>query len=251
MRRGRVVPAARSVPVVGDSPEMRDWAEQLVARARAEGVELTGDNGLLTAMVRQVLQTGLNVEMAEHLGYEPYAVDGPRVGQQPQRVVSEDGDDRDRPGRAARCLATGWAPSSRSRCPSSQRRLDGLTGNVISLYAKGMTTGDIQAHLAEIYGTEISRETISKITDAIVDDMLAWQHRPLDRGLSGDVDRLHRGQDPRLARSPTGRSTWRSGSTSTANATCSGCGSARPAGKARSSGRRCSPSSATVASPTR
>ena len=56
--------------------------------------------------------------------------------------------------------------------PKGQRRLDGLTGNVISLYAKGMTTGDIQAHLAEIYGTEISRDTISKITDAIVEDMV-------------------------------------------------------------------------------
>jgi transposase-like protein len=59
--------------------------------------------------------------------------------------------------------------------------LDGLSGNVISLYAKGMTTGDIQAHLLEIYGTEISRETISKITDAIVEDMASWQRRPLDR----------------------------------------------------------------------
>jgi transposase-like protein len=55
--------------------------------------------------------------------------------------------------------------------PKHQRRLDGLSGNVISLYAKGMTTGDIQAHLLEIYGTEISRETISKITDQIVEDM--------------------------------------------------------------------------------
>lgn len=64
--------------------------------------------------------------------------------------------------------------------PKHVRRLDGLSGNVISLYAKGMTTGDIQAHLAEIYGTEVSRETISKITDQILDDMLAWQHRPLD-----------------------------------------------------------------------
>ena len=62
-----------------------------------------------------------------------------------------------------------------------QRRLDGLTGNVISLYAKGMTTGDIQAHLAEIYGTDISRDTISRITDAVVEDLLAWQNRPLDR----------------------------------------------------------------------
>jgi putative transposase len=63
-----------------------------------------------------------------------------------------------------------------------QRRLDGLSGKVISLYAKGMTTGDIQAHLAEIYGTEISRDTISRITDAVVEDLLWWQNRPLDRG---------------------------------------------------------------------
>jgi transposase-like protein len=60
--------------------------------------------------------------------------------------------------------------------------LDGLSGNVISLYAKGMTTGDIQAHLAEIYDTDISRDTISRITDAIVEDLIAWQNRPLDRG---------------------------------------------------------------------
>src|SRR4029078_4653385 len=65
--------------------------------------------------------------------------------------------------------------------PKGQRRLDGLSGNVISLYAKGMTTGDIQAHLAEIYGTDISRDTISRITDAVVEDLIAWQNRPLDR----------------------------------------------------------------------
>jgi putative transposase len=58
--------------------------------------------------------------------------------------------------------------------------LDGLTGNVLSLYAKGMTTGDIQAYLAEIYDTEISRDTISRITDAVVEDLIAWQSRPLD-----------------------------------------------------------------------
>ena len=64
--------------------------------------------------------------------------------------------------------------------PKHQRRLDGLSGNVISLYAKGMTTGDIAAHLAEIYGTEVSRETISKITDEVLADMVAWQNRPLE-----------------------------------------------------------------------
>ena len=65
--------------------------------------------------------------------------------------------------------------------PKHQRRLDGLAGNVIALYAKGLTAGDIQAHLAEIDDTEISRETISNVTDRIIDEMLAWQSRPLDR----------------------------------------------------------------------
>lgn len=64
----------RIVPLVADQPAMREWANELVERARNEGVELTGDNGLLTALVRQVLQTGLEVEMSEHLGYERHAV---------------------------------------------------------------------------------------------------------------------------------------------------------------------------------
>ena len=176
-----LVPTARSVPfVAGDTPAMREWAEQLVARARAEGVELTGDDGLLTAMVRQVLQTGLEVELTEHLGYEPHDPAGrgsgnSRNGTSRKTVITDVGDvelavPRDRNGTLE--------PQT---VPKHQRRLDGLTGNVISLYAKGMTTGDIQAHLLEIYGTDISRETISKITDTIVEDMLAWQHRPLDR----------------------------------------------------------------------
>ena len=71
---------------------MREWAEQLVARARAEGVELTGDGGLLTAMVREVLQTGLEVEMADHLGYEPHDPAGRGRWELAQWIVSEDGD---------------------------------------------------------------------------------------------------------------------------------------------------------------
>ena len=66
----------RIVPLVGDAPAMREWAEELVERARTQGVELTGDNGLLTALVRQVLRTGLEVELSDHLGYEPHAVAG-------------------------------------------------------------------------------------------------------------------------------------------------------------------------------
>jgi putative transposase len=174
-----LVPARAMEPLMDDPPAMREWAEELVARARSEGVDLTGEGGLLTAMVRQVLQTGLEVEMSEHLGYEPYEPTGRNIGNSRngvyKTVMTEIGDvdlriPRDRNGT--------FEPVT---VPKHARRLDGLAGNVISLYAKGLTTGDIQAHLLEIYGTEVSRETISKITDAIVEDMVAWQNRPLDR----------------------------------------------------------------------
>ncbi len=151
---------------------MDDWAARLVDQARADGVALTGDGGLLTDLMRHVLQRGLEVELSEHLGYERHAVEGrgsgnSRNGSYPKTITTEVGEvevlmPRDRAGT--------FEPVT---IPKHQRRLDGLTGNVISLYAKGMTTGDIQAHLAEIYDTEISRETISKITDAIVEDMVA------------------------------------------------------------------------------
>ena len=173
-------PVPPIVPLVGDEPAMRDWAAELVARARAEGVELTGDDGLLTALVRQVLQTGLEVEMTEHLGYEPHAVAGrgsgnSRNGSYPKTVTTEIGKV------ALRVPRDRDASFDPVTVRKGQRRLDGLTGNVISLYAKGMTTGDIQAHLAEVYDTDISRDTISRITDAIVEDLIAWQNRPLDR----------------------------------------------------------------------
>src|SRR5262245_10214979 len=170
----------RMVPLVGDEPAMREWADELVAGARTEGEELTGESGLLTAVVRQVLQTGLEVELTDHLGYEPHAVEGrgsgnSRNGSYPKRVTTDIGKvdlrvPRDRNG--------SFDPVT---VPKGQRRLTGLSTHVISLYAQGMTTGDIQAQLFDISGTEISRDTISRITDAVVEDLIAWQNRPLDR----------------------------------------------------------------------
>jgi transposase-like protein len=166
--------------VSGDDQALRAWAEALVARAREEGVELTGDDGLLTALVRRVLQTGLEVEMTDHLGYERHAIEGrgsgnSRNGSYPKTVTTDIG----KVGlRVPRDRNASFEPVS---VPKGQRRLDGLSAQVISLYAKGMSTGDIQAHLAEMYGTEISRDTISRITDAVVEDMVSWQNRPLDR----------------------------------------------------------------------
>lgn len=172
---GELVPAAPAGPEA-----MREWAQALVDRARSEGVDLTGDGGLLTSMVREVLQAGLDVEMADHLGYEHYDAVGrgsgnSRNGGYPKTVSTDVGPvelrmPRDRAGT--------FEPVT---VPKHVRRLEGLGANVISLYAKGLTTGEIQAHLHEIYGTEVSRETISKITDQVLPDMVAWQSRPLDR----------------------------------------------------------------------
>jgi transposase-like protein len=170
--RGELVPLAQPASV-------REWAEQLVAQAREDGVALTGEGGLLTDLMRYVLQTGLEVEMADHLGYGPHDPGGrgsgnSRNGAYDKTVTTEIGEVE--PG-VPRDRAGTFQPVT---APKYQRRLDGLSGNVISLYAKGLTTGDIQQHLVEIYGTEVSRETISKVTDQIVDDMVAWQSRPLD-----------------------------------------------------------------------
>jgi putative transposase len=172
---------ARSVrPLSGDVPALQQLAQSLVGQARDVGVELTGDNGLLTVLIRQVLQAGLNAELTEHLGYEAHAVEGRRTGNSrngsyPKTVTTEIGQvtldvPRDRNGSFEPVIV-----------PKGVRRLDGLNANVISLYAKGMSTGDIQAHLADMYDTDISRDTISRITDAILGDLTTWQNRPLDR----------------------------------------------------------------------
>lgn len=154
-------------------------AEELVASARGQGVELTGPDGLLTGLTRQVLQAALEVEMADHLGYEKHDPAGrngsnSRNGSSPKTVRTEVGEvalqiPRDRAGTFDPIVV-----------PKHSRRLAGFDEAVISLYAKGMTTGDITNHLAEVYGAEVSRDLVSKVTDQILVDMAEWQSRPLD-----------------------------------------------------------------------
>jgi putative transposase len=134
------VPPAAGLPAEVDSK--RAWAQALVERARSEGVALTGEDGLLTSMVREVLQAGLDVEMADHLGYEPYESIGrgsgnSRNGSYSKTVSTDVGPvelamPRDRQGT--------FDPVT---VPKHVRRLEGLGANVLSLYAKGLTTGDI------------------------------------------------------------------------------------------------------------
>ena len=163
----------------GPPADLDGIAAELVAQARTRGVALTGDGGLLTGLIGRVLEGSLDVEMTDHVGYTPHAVEGrgsgnSRNGFYPKTVRTEIGDvrinvPRDRNGT--------FEPVT---VPVGQRRLSGLDDMVISLYAKGLTTGDITAHLEDIYGTVMDRSTISRITDRVAADMEAWQSRPLD-----------------------------------------------------------------------
>ena len=155
-------------------------AEELVRRAREQGLSLTGPDGLLKQLTKAVLETALDQEMTEHLGHE-------RNGQ----VVNEAGNVRNgtRP-KTVLTEATGEVgievPRDRAGTfepqivKKRQRRLTGVDEIVLSLYAKGLTTGEISAHFTEIYGASVSKETVSRITDRVIEEMQAWQARPLD-----------------------------------------------------------------------
>lgn len=191
--------------LLASDPGLAVLAEGLVAAARAQGVQLTGPGGLLTGLTKQVLETALQVEMAEHLGYEPgdpsgYGSGNSRNGTTAKTVRTDVGEVRIE---VPRDRAGTFAPVVVGK---HQRRLAGFDAAVLSLYAKGMTTGDIANHLGDIYGTDVSRELVSKVTDAVVADMTEWQSRPLDRGrLPGGAGRRDRAQNPRRAgRQPAG-----------------------------------------------
>jgi putative transposase len=168
------------VPVVGPSGLDVQLAQELIEKARQSGVSLVGPDGLLAGVTRTVLQTALDAEMTEHLGYE-----------KGQRLDARPGNHRN--GRSPKTVRTEVGPVDlavpRDRhgsfepkiVPKHARRVTGFDEAIISLYAKGLTTGEIAAHLGEIYGTTVSRELISKITDKVIDELAAWQNRPLDR----------------------------------------------------------------------
>jgi putative transposase len=153
--------------------------DRLVKQAGTEGVSLTGQGGFLPELVRAVLERGLQVELADHLGYDkgdPGGRGSPnsRNGSTPKTLQTEVGPvpigtPRDRAGTFSPHLV-----------PKGARRLGGLDEMIISLYAGGMTIRDIQSHLARTLGTELSHETIANITDAVLEEVAAWQRRPLD-----------------------------------------------------------------------
>ncbi|MCX4831865.1 IS256 family transposase [Streptomyces sp. NBC_01016] len=148
-------------------------------RAKAGGVSLTGEGGLLQQLTKRVLESALEGELTAHLGHEP----GERA---------EGGRENYRNGRRAKTVTTEVGPVEievpRDRAGSfepqlvrkRQKRLGGVDEMVLSLSAKGLTHGEISAHPAEVYGTEVSKSTISTITDSVLAGMAEWQNRPLD-----------------------------------------------------------------------
>ena len=155
-------------------------AAELVRRAKEQGLSLTGPDGLLKQLTKTLLETALNEEMTEHLGYEKHdpAGAGPgniRNGTRAKTVLTEATGqvDIDVP----RDRAGTFEPQIVKK---RQRRLSGVDEVVLSLYAKGLTTGEISAHFAEIYGASVSKETISRITDKVIEEMNDWAVRPLD-----------------------------------------------------------------------
>jgi putative transposase len=174
-----------TLEVVPNSENLRDMSEaeaarELVRMAREQGLSLTGPDGLLKQLTKTVIETALDEEMTEHLGYEKH-----------DAVAKETGNSRN--GTRSKTVLTETTGPVEIEVPRDrdgsfepvivrkrQRRLNGVDEVVLSLYAKGLTTGEISAHFAEIYGASVSKETISRITDKVLEEMAEWQNRPLD-----------------------------------------------------------------------
>jgi len=164
---------AREIPTA-------ELAVELMERARTDGAELVGPGGFLAELTKRVLEAGLDAEMTEHVGYEAHDPVGhhsgnSRNGTRTKTVITDIGPvqvevPRDR-------TATFEPIIVRKR----QRRLGGVDQMVLSLSAKGLTHGEICAHLEEIYATKVSKETITRITDRVIETMSEWQNRPLER----------------------------------------------------------------------
>ncbi|WP_394346823.1 transposase [Streptomyces dangxiongensis] len=171
-------PVAPSEAVPAKSVDDR-LIDELVGRAQAEGLQLTGEGGLLQQLTKRLLESALEGEITDHLGYDKHDPAGKnggnsRNGTRAKTVLTDVGPvgiavPRDREG--------SFEPRIVKK---RQKRLSGVDEMVISLAAKGLTTGEVQAHLAEVYGAEVSRQTISTITDKVLDGMAEWQNRPLD-----------------------------------------------------------------------
>ena len=146
--------------------------DQLLAGASTED-EIAGPGGLLAALTKRLVERAMEVELTDHLGYEPHqeppgGAGNTRNGTSPKTLVTEHGQV---PIEAPRDRDGSFEPKIvRKR----QRRFQGFDDKILALYSRGLSTRDIEAHLEEIYGVKVGRELISKVTDAVMDDARAW-----------------------------------------------------------------------------
>jgi putative transposase len=174
------------------SAEELEVARELVRSARERGTALTGPGGLLKALTKTVIETALDEEMADHLGYDKHDPAGQnsgnsRNGTRTKTVLTDNCGPveievpRDRVGSFDPAIVKKW-----------QRRSGDVDTIVLSLYSKGLTTGEISAHFAEIYGASVSKDTVSRITDKVIAEMAEWSARPLDKVYAAIfIDAIH------------------------------------------------------------
>lgn len=151
----------------------------LMAQVESEGAELLGPDGLLSQVTKAVLERALDEELTDHLGYDKHDPAGrgsgnSRNGTSPKVLLTEAGAvdldiPRDRNGNFEPRIV-----------PKGTTRLKGFNDRIVSLYARGMTVRDVRSHLEEIYGVEVSPDLISKVTDAVWDELQEWRNRPLE-----------------------------------------------------------------------
>ena len=202
-RRRRREPSDRRAKKTDEQVRQREALTELVRAARASGDSLTGPTGLLKDLTKMVLEISLEEEMTEHLGHGRHQVPAPAAdagdgdagdGDAGQECAGEDARSRNvRNGSRTKTVLTDSVgrvavvvPRDRAGTfepvivPKHARRLGSVEEVVLSLTAKGLTTGEISAHLEEIYGASVSRDMISRITDRIGEEMNEWLCRPLE-----------------------------------------------------------------------
>src|SRR5436190_6148370 len=155
-----------------------ELVDELLAGARTEE-EIVGPGGLLAQLTKRLVERAMEVELTDHLGYEPHqeppgGTGNTRNGLIPKTLATEHGSvgintPRDRQGTFEPQIVR-----------KGQRRFEGFDGKILALYARGLSTRDIEAHLADIYGVKVGRDLISRVTDAVMDDVRAWQQRALE-----------------------------------------------------------------------
>jgi putative transposase len=167
-------------PMSVDTIDQRQLVEQLLEQAKEQNIELVGPDGLLGQLTKNVLETALDAEMEEHLGYEKH-----------DPVARNSGNSRN--GTRAKTVLTeiGLVEIEVPRDTEStfepqivkkrQRRLTGVDEIVLSLTARGLTTGEIAAHFQEVYGARVSKDTVSRITEKVTGEMTEWLSRPLEK----------------------------------------------------------------------